>query len=159
MKKFICCVSALFVLLSAIAQNKQPVKVLLLVVFHFENPGLDVAKFKNADILSEQRQKEVMLIVEKLKKFSPDKIFIEDLPENQDKIDSILNQYKKGNYTLRANETDQLGLRLAKELNLPALYAVDYRNADFPFDSLMKSAAGAGQTDIINWIQHVIDTV
>jgi hypothetical protein len=57
------------------------------------------------------------------------------------------------------NEIDQLGLRLAKELNLPALYAVDYRNTDFPFDSLMKSATEAGQTDIINRVQHIIDSV
>jgi len=159
MRKFLLCFATILFLFSASAQNKKPVQVLLLGVFHFENPGLDVAKFKSADILSEQRQKEVMQIVERLKIFSPDKIFIEDIPENQSKIDSMLEQYKKGTYTLRANEIDQLGLRLAKELNLPALYAADYRKADFPFDSLMKSAAGGGQTDIINWIQHIIDTV
>jgi hypothetical protein len=146
-------------MLFASAQNKQQVQVLLLGVFHFANPGLDVAKFKSADILSEQRQKEVMQIIERLKNFSPDKIFIEDVPENQYKIDSVFEQYKKGKYTLSANETDQIGLRLAKELNLATIYAADYRNADFPFDSLMKSAADAGQTDIINFVQHIIDTV
>lgn len=159
MRKFICCFAALFALLCAAAQNKQPVKVLLLGVFHFSNPGLDVAKFKSADILSEERQKEVMQVVEKLKAISPDKIFIEDAPENQNKIDSTLDQYKKGKYTLSSNEIDQLGLRLAKDLDLPALYPVDYRNADFPFDSLMKSATEAGQTDIIHFVQHTIDSV
>lgn len=159
MKKISFCLAALFLLLSATAQNKQPVKVLLLGVFHFSNPGLDVAKFKSADILSEQRQKEVVHIVDKLKKFSPDKIFIEDVPENQLKIDSTFDQYKQGKYTLTSNETDQLALRLAKELNLPKVYGVDYRNADFPFDSLMKSAAEAGQNDIINFVQHIIDSV
>ncbi|MEP7318636.1 MAG: DUF5694 domain-containing protein [Panacibacter sp.] len=159
MRKFFCCIASLFLLFSVSAQNKQPVKVLLLGVFHFDNPGLDVAKFASADILSEQRQKEVMQIVEKLKNFSPDKIFIEGVPENKNSIDSTLDQYKKGKYTLSANEIDQLGLRLAKELNHPAVYPVDYRDADFPFDSLMKSAADAGQTDIINFVQHIIDTV
>lgn len=159
MKKISVCIAAMLLLLSATAQNKPPVKVLLLGVFHFSNPGLDVAKFKSADILSEQRQKEVLQVVEKLKKLSPDKIFIEDIPEEQSRVDSLLEQYKKGQYTLTANEVDQLGLRLAKELNLPKLYPVDYRDADFPFDSLMKSAADAGQTDIINFVQHIIDTV
>lgn len=159
MRKFSCCITALLLLLSVSAQNNQPVKVLLLGVFHFDNPGLDVAKFKSADILSEQRQKEVTQIVEKLKNFSPDKIFIEGVPENQSRIDSTLDQYKKGKYTLSANEIDQLGLRLAKELKLSKVYPVDYRDAVFPFDSLMKSAAEAGQNDIINFVQHIIDTV
>ena len=159
MRKFVCCFVALFAVLYATAQNKQPVKVLLLGVFHFSNPGLDVAKFKNADILSEERQKEVMQIVEQLKKISPDKVFIEGVPEEQNRLDSILDQYKKGKYTLSSNEIDQLGLRLAKDLNLPGVYPVDYRDADFPFDSLMKSATAAGQTDIIHFVQHTIDSV
>jgi hypothetical protein len=159
MRKVYCCIAALFLLLAATAQTKQPVKVLLLGVFHFSNPGLDVAKFKSADILSEQRQKEIMQVAEKLKMFSPDKIFIEGTPDSQGKLDSLLNEYKKGKYMLSSNEIDQLGLRLAKELNLSKVYPVDYRDADFPFDSLMKSAADAGQTDIINWVQHTIDTV
>jgi hypothetical protein len=159
MKKISFCLLTLFLFLSAIAQNKQPVKVLLLGVFHFSNPGLDVAKFKSADILSEQRQKEVSEIVAKLKKFSPDKIFIEGVPESQNKMDSTLDQYKKREYILGSNEIDQLGLRLAKELDLSNIYPVDYRDADFPFDSLMKSAADAGQTDILNYVHYVIDSV
>lgn len=159
MKKLICYVSALFILFTSIAQENKPVKVLLLGAFHFSNPGLDVAKFASADILSAQRQKEVLQIVENLKQFSPDKIFIEGVPESQHTMDSLLMQYKNGKYTLSSNEIDQLGLRLAKELNHPSIYPVDYRDADFPFDSLMKSAADAGQTDIINFVQHIIDTI
>src|SRR5262245_61544242 len=93
MRKFFLCLTVLFFLSSAPAQNKPRIKVLLLGVFHFANPGLDVAKFKSADILSEQRQKEVARVTAALKKFSPDKIFIEDVPENQNRIDSILDQY------------------------------------------------------------------
>src|SRR6188474_1804872 len=150
MRKSLLCFVTLLWLLHASSQNNPRVKVLLLGVFHFDNPGLDVAKFNNANILSEKRQKEVLQIVEKLKKFSPDKIFIENTPGNQGKIDSIFDQYKIGKYNLSANEIDQLGLRLVKELNLSAPYGVDYRDSDFPFDSLMKSASEAGQTGIIN---------
>ena len=159
MRKFFLCLGTLFLALRAPAQNDPHIKVLLLGVFHFDNPGLDVAKFDNANILSQTRQTQVLEIVQRLKNFSPDKIFIESTPENQNKIDSIVRQFKDGTYTLRANEIDQLGLRLAKELNLPTLYAADFRDADFPFDSLMKSAAQAGQTVIINRVQKMIDSV
>jgi len=42
MKKISFCIAAMLLLLSAIAQNKKPVKVLLLGMFHFSNPGPDV---------------------------------------------------------------------------------------------------------------------
>lgn len=142
------------------AQNsKQPVEILLLGTFHFDNPGLDVAQFKNADVLSPKRQSEILDVVNKLKKYNPDKIFIESTPDRQFHTDSLIDQYKKGAYTLKANEINQLGYRLVKDLELPTLYGVDYRDADFPFDSLMKSAAVAGQMNLINTIQQVIDSV
>ncbi len=117
---------------------------------------MNVAKFKNADILSAERQKEVMEVVNKLKAFAPDKIFIEAAPENQQKIDSQIAQYKAGKFTLGANEIQQLGYRLAKDLNLPTLYGIDYRDADFPFDSLMKSASEARQTSLLSFVQKTI---
>ena len=44
-------------------------------------------------------------------------------------------------------------------MGLPTLYAVDYKEAAFPFDSLMKSATEAGQTDIISFVQKTIEEV
>ena len=68
----------LLIINSIHAQNRQkPVEILLLGTFHFDNPGLDVAQFKNANILSPERQAEIRTVVEKLKKFNPDKLFIE----------------------------------------------------------------------------------
>lgn len=145
--------------ITTIAQQPKKTKVLLLGCFHFDNPGLDVAKFDNANILSEKRQQEVREIVDKLKQFKPDKIFIESTVANQSTIDSNIQQYKKGKFELKANEIYQLGYRLAKELDLPTLHAVDYRDAEFPFDSLMKSVTEAKQVDLLNYIQMMIDSV
>jgi len=159
MKNIFFLIVALIFCISTIAQNRDRIKVLLLGVFHFENPGLDVAKFKNADILSSQRQKEVIQVVKKLKYFAPDKIFIEADPADQLNIDSSLTQYKKGKSALTANEIQQIGFRLAKDLNLSTLRGVDYREANFPFDSLMKSIAEAGQTSIQSFIKRTIDSI
>jgi hypothetical protein len=134
-------------------------KVILLGCFHFDNPGLDVAKFANADILSAKRQQEVLEVVNKMKRYNPSKIFIENTPSTQPYYDSLLQQYKIGKFDLKASETYQLGFRLAKELNLTTLYPVDYRNAEFPFDSLMKSAGDAGQFDLIRGFKSIIDSV
>jgi hypothetical protein len=159
MKKFFlfCCIS-LFLTASAIAQGTKT-KVLLLGCFHFDNPGLDVAKFENVNILSEKRQKEVLEVVEILKQFKPDKIFVEVPAELQGRLDSNISKYKNGQFFLRGTETHQLGYRLAKELNLSTLYAVDYREAQFPFDSLVKSATEAKQFELLGYMKRSIDSI
>jgi hypothetical protein len=149
---FLCALSSVF------AQQKKT-KVLLLGCFHFDNPGLDVAKFQNADIMSDKRQQEVTEILEKLKQFKPDKIFVEVPAELQGRLDSNYQKYKAGQFELRGTETHQLGYRLAKELNLPTLYAVDFRGTDFPYDSLVKSAMQAGQMDLLTYMKRSIDSI
>jgi len=159
MKKiFHFCIIASLMAVPALAQESKT-KVLLLGCFHFDNPGLDVAKFENANILSEKRQKEVLEIVEILKQFKPDKIFVEVPVELQGRLDSNITKYKSGQFTLRGTETHQLGYRLAKELNLASLYAVDYRDSQFPFDSLVKSATEAKQFELLGYMKKSIDSV
>jgi len=157
-KIFLFCSISAFLAISAIGQEPKT-KVLLLGCFHFDNPGLDVAKFENANILSEKRQKEVLEVVEILKQFKPDKIFVEVPTGLQGRLDSNINKYKSGQFTLRGTETHQIGYRLAKELDLPTLYAVDYPDAQFPFDSLVKSASEAKQFDLLGYIKRSIDSV
>ncbi|HEX2532221.1 MAG TPA: DUF5694 domain-containing protein [Chitinophagaceae bacterium] len=159
--KFLLCLGYIVACLSTAAQQKKEkvVKVLLLGTFHFDNPGLDVAKFKDADILSPRRQQEVAEITALLRKFAPDKIFIEGIPARQRQNDSLYAAYRNGTKELGASEVEQLGFRLARQLGHTKLHGVDYREARFPFDSLMKSAAEAGQTDLTAFIQKVIGDI
>ena len=61
--------------------------------------------------------------------------------------------------TLNAGEIHQIGFRLAKALNISSLYAVDYRDSDFPFDSLVNSAKEAGQYNLLGYIKTSIDSI
>lgn len=159
MKKLILgAMATLLVCLAAHAQSPKT-EVLLLGCFHFDNPGLDVAKFENANVLSDKRQQEIARVLENLKQFKPDKIFVEVPAERQGQLDSSYNLYRAGQKTLGASETHQLGFRLAKALDHQKLYAVDYRGADFPFDSLMKSAMEANQAQLLGSVKQVIDSV
>jgi hypothetical protein len=67
--------------------------------------------------------------------------------------------YKAGTSKPWADERYQLAYRLAAELHLPTVYGVDYYDAHFPFDSLMKSAVQAGQTEYVSWVQKTIDSI
>ncbi|UFH57506.1 DUF5694 domain-containing protein [Spirosoma sp. KNUC1025] len=134
----------------------KPVEVLLLGTFHFENPGLDVAKFENANILSTKRQQEVKQVVNQLIAYKPDKIYIEAEPAQQAQWDSLFRLYQQGKFALKANEIYQLAFPLAKTLGHPHLYAADYRQADFPYDSLIKVLTASGQQEMQQTIQTKI---
>ena len=104
--KYILYVFCIHLCLTGVAQQKKEkeVKVLLIGTFHFDNPGLDVAKFRDADILSPKRQQEVEEVTSLLKIFAPDKIFIEAIPARQPQIDSSFTSYKAGKKELSASE-------------------------------------------------------
>jgi len=144
--------------------NAQPAtgkktEVLLLGTFHFDNPGLDVAQFEDANVLTAKRQQEIEELVKKLIAFQPDAIFIEATPRFQKHFDSLLTAYKNGRYQLTANEIDQLGFRLGKEQNLSTLHCVDYSGANFPFDSLVKVVTAAQQTQMLQNMKKSIDSI
>ncbi len=137
---------ATFNLTSAQVKKKQ---ILLFGTFHFENPGLDVAKINTFNVMSGKSQKELENITDKIKKFGPDKIFVEWNYEKQDKLDKF---YAKNTDSLLHKDADervQLALRSAKKLGHKKLYGIDYRVADFPYDSLVKGMTEANQYDLI----------
>lgn len=108
---------------------QPPAKALLLGTFHFGYPNLDAHKTDSSqmmDILSAQRQKEIRQLIDVLATYKPTRIYVEGT--RQSRMDSLYNAYVKGTYTLKRDEIDQIAFRLAKELALPKLYAVDASN-------------------------------
>lgn len=114
--------------------NIDQIKVLTLGTFHFNFPNLDIKKIEGddkIDVLEPKYQKEIELIINKLKKFKPTKIVIEREPELQEKYDSLYNSYLNGIHTLSRSEEQQIGFRLAKHLGLKNLYCTDARGEDY----------------------------
>ncbi|WP_185965925.1 DUF5694 domain-containing protein [Flavobacterium sp. ZT3R18] len=124
-------------------------QILLLGTFHFENPGLDVAQINTFNVMTNKSQKELENITDKIKKFGPDKIFVEWKYEKQDKLDKF---YAKNTDSLFHNDADelvQLAIRSAKKLGHKKLFAIDYNQTEFPYDSLVKGMQEANQLDLI----------
>src|SRR5690606_35853858 len=95
------------------AAEDRRTQVMILGVYHFNNPNADVVKSNFPDHLSAAKQKEIENVIEALAKFAPTKIFVEAVPESQ-RLKTNYAEYLKGSYVLTANETDQIGYRLAK---------------------------------------------
>ena len=123
--------------------------LVILGTYHMGTPGNNVVNPKVADISTPERQKQMVELVENLKKFKPTKIVVEcDHPEADAKTQETYNQYLSGNYKLSKNETDQIGFRTAKESGLKKVYCVDWSDFwDDPSINYMKYAAEDAELD------------
>ena len=100
--------------------------LVILGTYHMGTPGNNVVNPKVADITAPERQKQVIELVEKLKKFKPTKIVLECDLEDDVKTQENYDKYLSGSYQLTKNETNQIGFRLAKESGLKKVNCVDW---------------------------------
>jgi len=120
-------------------------RVMLLGTYHFANPGLDAVKVTQRDTLGPERQKEILDVVDRLAAFKPTKILLEVVPERQADLDAHYASFAAGTSPLTANESQQIGFRLAKRFGAK-LVAVDYRS-DMDFDKVFGFAAQNGMAE------------
>lgn len=129
---------------------EQGIQVMLLGVYHFDNPGRDKHNLVIDDYFTDKRQEEINETVNRLSKFNPDKIFIESQPTSQKKIDSLYLLFTENKLNLTElergrNEIYQIGFNLSKKLNLEKIYCIDAAGnwlgpyADFIADTLSLS--------------------
>ena len=100
-------------------------KVLIVGTFHFEGSE-DYVQVDAPDILSEAKKDEVKEVVRRLAKFEPAKIAVEFKKDKSRVLQEQYGNYLKGTYQLTVNEIDQIGFRLAKQMNHKEIFAVDW---------------------------------
>jgi Family of unknown function (DUF5694) len=120
-------------------------EVLLLGSYHMDNPGLDLHDMKADDVLSPKRQTEIEELVTVLERFRPTKIAIEWDAGSQPQLDRAFGAYLNGEQELTRDERQQVGFRVAKNLRLKKLYAIDTM-WDFPYGSLVNWAKANGHS-------------
>jgi hypothetical protein len=122
--------------------------LVILGTYHMGVAGNNVVNAKVADITTPERQKQLVELVEKLKKFKPTKIVVECDLEDDAKTRETYERYLAGSYQLSKNETNQIGFRLAKELGHQKVYCVDWSDFwDDPAIGYEKYAAKDAEMD------------
>ena len=146
-----------FFSLSALAQPapaKELIRpeVLVLGVYHMNNPGLDIFNTETDDVLSPRRQAEMRQLLAVLEKFRPTKIAVE-ASFSRGLVQRAYTEYAAGERELTRNEIEQLGFRLAKELRHETVYPVDV-DGEFPYPRLVKFAQATGRTNEFDTLQE-----
>ncbi|MFB6253155.1 MAG: DUF5694 domain-containing protein [Halobacteriaceae archaeon] len=135
---------------SAIRENPWPpcgsdqIKVMILGVYHMDNPGLDEVNVQADDVLAQQRQEELQSLIERFIEWEPDLIALEYPYDNEDELNALYQAYRSGerrydqadsddsndsntneSEVSSRNEVIQIGFRLAEYLDHERVAPVD----------------------------------
>lgn len=116
------------------ASAKTKPTLVVLGTYRMEIAGNNITNTNTADVSVPERQKQIVALVERLKRFKPTKIAIECAIADDTRTNYAYNQYLSGGYMLSKNETNQIGFRLAEQLNHEKVYCVD--SGDLPSELL-----------------------
>lgn len=135
------CVACLFLFAGfqgATAQHAEPAQVMLFGVFHFANPGLDVIKTDQIDIMTDENQEYLETLSARIADFRPTVILLEFSPELDPEMDERLQQFLDGHYDLPGNEVYQLGFRVAADSKLDTVHGFDETNVQWQAQPLFE---------------------
>jgi hypothetical protein len=125
---------------------------MILGIYHMDNPGLDAVNVAADDILSEQRQREIAEVVERLVAYAPTRIALEATPERAVELNARYAAYRRGEHALSRDEREQLGFRLAARLGHGQIHGVD-AHIPMPVDEAMAAGARSGQSHLLEPLQ------
>jgi hypothetical protein len=139
-----------FALLSGCARSSTPAveaprppapspraQVMVLGVYHFDNPNQDVVKTDVDDHRSPRRQAELADVTARLARFRPTKILVE--ARDQAALSAAYEAYRSGAAPLSGDEIEQLGFRMARALGHDRVIAIDHP-LDMDFDRVLAAA-------------------
>jgi uncharacterized protein DUF5694 len=130
---------------------QQKARVMILGVYHFESPNLDYVKSEFVDHLSEKKQAEIALVLDRLAAFEPTKIVLEAPPESQATLERY-QAFRRGAAKLAGDEREQLGFQLASQFDHPRVYLADVK-LDMDFDAVLTAARESKDERFLTWFQ------
>lgn len=133
--------------------TKTKAQVLILGVYHFDNPNRDYLKTRVDDHLAVQRQRQIVEVVELLARYKPTKIALEAIDEAE--LQRKYEAYLKGEHALTAGERDQLGFRLAEKLGHRRVHAIDSK-LDMDVASVVAAARTNGDRAFLEFFQNAM---
>ncbi|MDR7194606.1 DUF5694 domain-containing protein [Luteimonas terrae] len=121
----LCCAAAFVSDAGAVEPASARAQVMLIGVFHFANPGLDVVKSDVIDVTTDENQDYLSGLATRLAGFAPTDVLVECLPRAQAKQDAAYAAWRGGTAALDVDETQQIGFRVAQAAGLAGVTCFD----------------------------------
>lgn len=132
------CVLLSFTLPVANAEEQSTAQVMLLGVFHFANPGRDVVKTDQINVMTDENQAYLEALSDKLSEYNPTVVLLEFTPDREPEMQERFRQYVDGNYQLSSNEVYQLGFRIAARSDAETIHGYDETNTQWQAEPLFE---------------------
>lgn len=129
----------------------EPVKVMIVGSYHFDNPGRDLNNARIAPVTTPEKQAELEAMSNRLMAFAPTAVAVERIPRDQQTLlDHVYPSFSLDNLQIQSDERFQIGYRLAAKIDNGRVYAIDEQSEErdyFPFQLVMDWWNSNGQTD------------
>jgi hypothetical protein len=112
--------------------------VILFGVFHFANPGHDVVKTDQIDVMTDENQVYLEALADRIRKFNPTVVLLEFSPERDSEMQERFEQYVAGSYELPSNEVYQLGFRIAARSEADTIHGFDETSVHWKAEPLFE---------------------
>ncbi|MFN8382979.1 MAG: DUF5694 domain-containing protein [Anaerolineales bacterium] len=106
-------------------------KVMLMGVFHFGNPGQDLVKTNQINVMTSENQQYLEKLSHRISQFMPTVVMLEFDPANGKVIQEQYDQYLKDSFSLPSNEIYQIGFRVAKKSRLTTVHSFDEQTIEW----------------------------
>jgi len=136
MRAVLLCIAALSFVVSTAEENNNS-EIMLIGVFHFANPGLDMVKSEDFDVLSDESQRYIREITRRIASYKPTHVLLECLPEVASEYNAKYDLYLKDEFTLTSSESYQLGFRIARNSGLSELHCYDDKSVGWKAEEMM----------------------
>lgn len=129
----------------------EPVEIMVLGTYHFANPGRDLVNVEADNVLAPDRQRELEALADALATFRPTRIVVEREADGPDFALASYRDFGPEMLASRANETVQIGYRLARRLGHENVFGFDEQSGEsepdyFPFGAVRDYAAEHGMS-------------
>lgn len=129
----------------------EPIQVMIVGAFHFDNPGRDINNVSVDPVTTPAKQAELAAVAEGLRRFHPTAVAVERIAtDTTTLLDQRYSAFTPADLLTNPDERAQIGYRLANLEGLTRVYAIDEQPDDgerdyFPFDKLMTWVTAHGQ--------------
>jgi hypothetical protein len=144
------------------AERPEPVRVLVLGTYHFDNPNLDLHNVKADDVRTPEKQAELADVASRLVRFSPNKIAVEAVSDRADLTTKKFDGFTPDTLIKDRDEREQIAFRLAHNLGQKAVYGIDELRDKidyFPYDKVQAYAKAHGQTAMLDSLNAQVDAI
>lgn len=129
----------------------EPVRVMIVGTYHFDNPGQDLNNARIAPVTTPEKQAQLAAISERLARFRPTAVAVERIAADPDTLlDHVYPRFDAAMLASNADERVQIGYRLASRLGLSRVYAIDEQSDEkdyFPFQPVLDWWEAHGRSD------------